>query len=107
MDMTEIIKAFVYLIAAAASAALIPWLRTKIGSENMARFLSWVDIGVAAAEQLYDSAHGAEKKAYVIAFLAEKGFRVDEEEMNVAVEAAVNRLHAELYGAERDGEAHA
>lgn len=107
MEITEIIKAFIYLILALASAFLIPWIRAKIGSENMDEFLTWVDIAVAAAEQLYESTQGNVKKQYVIAFLQEKGFSVDEEDVNVAVEAAVNRLHAELYGATKGGAAHA
>lgn len=102
VDITEIIKGVLYLVLAAASAFVIPWVKARVGNENMSEMLTWVDIAVAAAEQLYDSTQGETKKQYVLRFLESKGFRVDEEELNVSIEAAVNRLHAELYGASRD-----
>ena len=53
-------------------------------------------IGVAAAEQLYKGAgRGEEKKQYVIDFLKQKGFKVDEESVSNAIEAAVKQLNTE------------
>lgn len=57
---------------------------------------AWVKIGVAAAEQLYKGAgRGEEKKQYVIDFLKQKGFKVDEESVINAIEAAVKQLNTE------------
>ena len=87
MDYTQIISAVIALISALVSAFLIPW--------------TYVEIGVKAAEQLYAATDGAEKKAYVINFLAEKGIKFDSEIVDKLIEAAVLQLHHELYGSER------
>lgn len=97
-DITPIIQAVVALAAALITAFVIPWLKNKVGAQNMDLFLAWVDIAVAAAEQLYDTVDGEKKKAYVVNFLAQKGFKVDIEELDNAIEAAVLKLHNELYG---------
>ena len=98
MNITEVLEAFVYLIAVVLTVFAVPAIKNKVGAQNMDEFLRWVDIAVAAAEQLYDSADGPMKKNYVLNYLTDKGFVVDDVELNMAVEAAVNRLHHELYG---------
>lgn len=98
IDMTEIWLAAIYLLVTLVSALAIPVLKNKVGAQNMDKFLKWVDIAVAAAEQLYSVSDGKSKKEYVLAYLAEKGFSVDGAELDMAIEAAVNRLHRELYG---------
>lgn len=98
MNITEILEAFVYLIAVILTLFVVPAIKNKVGAQNMDEFLRWVDIAVAAAEQLYDSMDGPLKKNYVMNYLTTKGFVVDEVELNLAIEAAVNRLHHELYG---------
>lgn len=98
MNITEILEAVVYLVVVLLSALVVPAVKNKVGAQNMATFLKWVDIAVAAAEQLYESAQGAEKKEYVLSYLIEKGYDVDEAELDLVIEAAVNRLHHELYG---------
>lgn len=98
MNVTEVLQAFVYLIAAILTVFVVPAIKNKVGAQNMAAFLKWVDIAVAAAEQLYDSTQGAAKKEYVLGYLETKGFHVDEMELELAIEAAVHRLHNELRG---------
>lgn len=98
MDITPIIQAVIALLAAVITVFVIPWLKNKVGEQHMDLFLAWVDIAVAAAEQLYEAADGEKKKAYVIQFLASKGFDVNTEELDNAIEAAVLKLHNELYG---------
>ena len=97
-DITPILQAVVTLAVALITAFAIPWLKKKIGAENMDEFMRWVQIAVAAAEQLYESTDGDGKKAYVVNFLASKGFKVNPEEFDNAIEAAVLKLHNELYG---------
>ena len=98
MNITEVLEAVFYLIAVLVSAFVIPAIKNKVGAQNMANFLKWVDIAVAAAEQLYAAADGEKKKYYVLNYLSTKGFDVDEDELEMAIEASVNRLHNELYG---------
>jgi hypothetical protein len=48
----------------------------------------WVTVAVEAAEQIYTgSGRGAEKKAYVIDFLTEKGFKIDADSLDKLIEA--------------------
>lgn len=102
IDITAIIKAVIALAVALISAFVIPWLKTKIGANKMAEFLKWVEIAVAAAEQLYNSTEGSAKKYYVESFLQEKGFSVSPSELDIAIEGAVRKLHAEWYGSTKD-----
>lgn len=96
IDITEILSIIVYLAVAIVSAFLIPAIKSNLSGQEMTELLKWVDIGVAAAEQLYESTQGTAKKKYVLGFLESKGYTVDENNLNEMVEAAVNRLHNEL-----------
>lgn len=102
MDITPILEAVIALAAALLSVFAIPWIKNKVGAQNMDQLLAWVEIAVSAAEQLYDAAHGSEKKEYVLKFLEDKGYDVDTEEIDNAIEAAVLHLHNQLYGAGRE-----
>lgn len=104
-DITPIIQAVITLAVALITAFAVPWLKKKIGAENMDEFLKWVEIAVAAAEQLYDSLDGDAKKAYVVQFLTSKGFKVDTEALDNVIEAAVLKLHNELYRQAKEVEA--
>lgn len=98
-DLTPIFNAVIALVAALVSAFVIPWVKRNTTAQEREDFLRWVEIAVAAAEQLFHATQGAEKKKYVIAFLEEKGFVLSEEELNAAIEGAVLRLHRELEAA--------
>ena len=98
MNITEVLEAVAYLIVVLLSAFVVPAIKNKVGAQRMDTFLKWVDIAVAAAEQVYESTQGSVKKMYVVSYLESKGFHVDEDELNLAIEASVNRLHSELYG---------
>lgn len=105
-DITLIVEAIISLCAALVSVFFIPWVKKKIGAEKMASFLRWVDIGVAAAEQLFDSEQTELKKQFVVDFLHREGIVYNELEVNTAIEAAVIKLHTQLYGqTDKGGEA--
>ena len=92
IDITPIVNAVIALIAAAVSVFLIPWIKSKTTDAQRKELVEWVKIGVAAAEQLYKGqGRGEEKKQYVLDFLKQKGFTVDEERINAAIEAAVSQ----------------
>ncbi len=98
-DLTPIINAAVALIAALISAFVIPWIRRKTTAQDRDEFLKWVEIAVAAAEQLFHTTQGKEKKKAVVAFLEAQGFTFTESEIDAAIEAAVLKLHRELEAA--------
>lgn len=96
IDITPIVNAVIALLAAGVSVFLIPLIKSKTTDAQRKELLEWVKIGVAAAEQLYKGAgRGEEKKQYVIDFLKQKGFKVDEESVINAIEAAVKQLNTE------------
>lgn len=96
MDITTVIEAAVALLAAIVSVVLIPWLTGKIGEQNMGQLVRWVQIAVAAAQQLYHDVDGQARKDYVLKFLADKGFKVDDAGLDAIIEAAVLELHEQL-----------
>jgi len=95
-DLTPIFEAVVALFAAIITAFVVPWIKRKTSQQDRDELLKWVEIAVAAAEQLFDSSQGREKKNAVVAFLREKGFTFSENEIDSAIEAAVLRLHRGL-----------
>lgn len=101
MDITPIVNAVIALVALLITAFVIPWLKKKAAGCDMEKLLSWVNIAVAAAEQLYTTVQGDEKKQYALDFLKAKGYEVDSEDINNAIEAAVLELHNALYGTEK------
>jgi hypothetical protein len=98
-NVTPILEAVLALCMAVLTAVVIPWFRARYGNATLNELLAWVDVGVAAAEQLYESTDGDKKKAYVLEFLAGKGYRIDEDEIDKAIEAAVLHLHNALHEA--------
>lgn len=75
---------------------MIPWIKKKTTAAGREQIEAWVNIAVAAAEQLWKGQEkaGEEKKAYVVEFLGERGFSIDTEELDVMIEAAVLHLKA-------------
>lgn len=95
IDITPIINALILLIAALITAFLIPWIRSKTTEQQRKEISDWVKIAVAAAEQLYKGAgRGAEKKEYVLEFLAQKGYAVDLSAIDAMIEAVVQQLNS-------------
>lgn len=98
MDYTDIIKAVIALITALVSAFLIPYIKSKYTEAQLKKWRDIVDIGVAAAEQLYNTEQAQEKKTYVLKYLYEKGIKLDADTIENLIESSVLRLHDQLYG---------
>lgn len=93
IDLTPIIEAVIALIAALVSVFLIPCIKSKVLENKLAEIMTWVQVAVEAAEQLYkESGQGAKKKQYVLDFLASKGFTLNEDEIDKLIESAVYAL---------------
>lgn len=97
IDITQIVMGLITLLVGLAEAFLIPWIRTKISNEKLAKIVDTIDIFVAAAEQIAarDGYDGAWKKQHVIELLEKNGYTVDET-IDEFIEAAVIKLHNEL-----------
>lgn len=93
-DITPIIEAVAALIGVIVTCVLIPFIKSKTTASQQAEINAWVKIAVSAAEQIFKgSGRGEEKKQYVIAWLKERGFTVDEAELDALIEAAVYELN--------------
>ena len=95
-NLTPVINAVIALIGALVTAFVIPWIKRNTTEKDLEDFLRWVEIAVAAAEQVFLSTQGSAKKEFVLGFLEEKGFTFSEEEVNAAIEGAVLKLHRGL-----------
>lgn len=96
IDITPVVNAVIALAATVVSAFLIPWIKSKTTAQQRSELVAWAKIGVAAAEQIYvGQGRGDEKKQYVLEFLKSKGFDLNEESVNNAIEAAVKQLNTE------------
>ena len=94
IDITPVVKLLAIVIATVVTCVLVPYLKTRLDSTRLAELQSWVKIAVQAAEQIFkESGKGADKKAYVVAFLESKGFTLDVGSVDAMIEAAVLELH--------------
>lgn len=92
IDYTELIQALIALVSVIITTFLIPLLKKKLSVEKLEELKKWVGIAVNAAEQLYGSKTGQQKKDYVISFLLSKGIVFDEKEVETMIEAEVYKL---------------
>lgn len=92
-DLTPIIEAVITIVALLITSYIIPYIKSKSSAQKQAEINQWVKIAVAAAEQIYrNSGHGAEKKEYVIAWLAARNIKYDSSKIDAMIEAAVYDL---------------
>lgn len=97
IDITQVLGAALVIVTFVLVAFIIPLLRSKVGDETLEKALKWVKIAVQAAEMIYnESGMGATKKAYVEQFLADKGFKINEVELDAMIESAVLELKQAL-----------
>lgn len=93
MDITNILEAVITLAVALVTGLVIPLLRQKLGAEKLNKVATYVQIAVEAAEQMFrESGKGAEKKAFVIDWLAEHNIVIDDDKLDAMIESAVYNL---------------
>ena len=91
-DITDILECIIALIGALVSAFLIPYLKAHLSEDKRAKLTFWLKIAVEAAEQLYGSKTGQQKKEYVVSFLLSKGLVFDIDEVTALIESEVYKL---------------
>ena len=91
-DFTPIFEAIITIVSLVLTGIIIPYIRQRIGEEKAENLKKWVSVGVNAAEQIYGSKTGQQKKKYVVSFLRSKGFVFDVDEVEALVEAEVYKL---------------
>lgn len=98
IDITHIAQIIIALIGAIISAFVVPCIRNKISKQDMDKMLELIEIAVYAAQQLYWDKKGSERLQYVLDFLSEHGYDVDDKTVRNAIEAQVLALHESLVG---------
>ncbi|MBQ6600898.1 MAG: holin [Clostridia bacterium] len=91
-DITDIIECVIALLSAVISAFLIPYLKTQLSENKRAKLKFWLKVAVEAAEQLFGSKTGQQKKEYVVSFLLSKGLVFDIDEVTALIESEVYKL---------------
>lgn len=91
-DYTTIIEIIISLFSAIITAFVIPVLKQKLSAEKREKLLFWVQTAINAAEQIYGSKTGEQKKDYVVSFLLSKGIVFDIDEVNAIIESEVYKL---------------
>ena len=95
IDYTDLIQAIIALLSAVITGFLIPCLKKKLTEQRLEELKKWVEVGVKAAEQLYGSKTGQQKKDYVLAFLLSKGIVFNVEEVTALIESEVYKITQE------------
>ena len=91
-DFTPIFEAIITIVSLVLTGIVIPYIRQRIGEEKTENLKRWVSVGVKAAEQIYGSKTGQQKKEYVVSFLQSKGIVFNVDEVKAMIEAEVYKL---------------
>ena len=91
-DITQILLAVLTLLGAVVTGVVVPWIKGKTTAAQQESIRFWTRMAVTAAEQIFGSGKGLEKKQYVVAWLGERGIYFDGDALDAAIEAAVYEL---------------
>ena len=89
MDVANFVKIMLTALSAAVTGFLIPWLRARTSAVLRERIAGWVRVAVLAAEQLFGSGEGAQKKAFALSWLSQNGVDVTSADIDAMIESAV------------------
>ncbi len=92
IDFTAIFEAILAIISLLITGFLIPFIKQRISDEKYENLKKWINVAVKAAEQIYGSKTGQQKKEYVISFLLSKGISFDVAEIETLIESEVYKL---------------
>ena len=96
IDLTQIILAVITLLFAILTKYVVPLIQTKLDAHTRETLNIAIRTAVYAAEQLYTSGQGQQKKQYVIELLKKQGYVANtdaiEETLNAKIEAIVKEL---------------
>ncbi|MBQ8029128.1 MAG: holin [Clostridia bacterium] len=94
-DITAIVQALITLITALITTFALPYIKEKLSVSKLEKLSFWVETAVKAAEQIFGSKTGLQKKEYVVNFLLSKGIVVDIDEVTALIESSVYKLTKE------------
>lgn len=92
----ELVKVAVMLVALVAARYIIPWIKDKVGADQLAFVADLAKKAVLYAQQTMWSETGAERKAVVTQILKEllmaKNISISDEQLDILIEAAVKEM---------------
>lgn len=100
IDITEIIIAligvFLTIITSVVVPVIVPWLKTKLSTNQIGIVQQLATIAVYAAQQIYNSDEAQQKKEYAIAYvkesLAKYNMTFSEYEISTYIEGALKNI---------------
>lgn len=92
IDLTDIFKAIIALLAAIITYKLVPWLKARATENQLENLKTAARIAVYAAEQIFPHGSNDEKLEYAVQRLEAAGFTMDFDELRAAAEQAVYEL---------------
>lgn len=96
-DYTLLFEGILTVLFALITLYVVPWIKTKLSAEDLNEIMKWVKIAVQAAEMIYKEAGmGKAKKDYVLTFLADRGIKYDERQIDLLIESAVLELKGQF-----------
>ncbi len=96
IDLTQIILAVITLIFGLVTRYVIPYAKSKLNGDQMEVLRIAVKTAVYAADQLYNSDQGKQKKQYVIDLLKEQGYIIDADKVEPTMDALIEAFVKEL-----------
>lgn len=93
----QIFSAVITLLCTIITCVVIPWIKSKVSNETLAKAKVWTKIAVQSAEMIFNEVgKGKEKKAYVVEFIShlllEAHISMTYDEINNLIESAVLEL---------------
>lgn len=93
----KICVSIITILGALITTFVIPYIKSKIGQQNMNKIVEYAKIAVRCAEQIYTPEQWKEKKQYVMDYLLnlvnnKLNIKITEEDLDVIVEGVVNEI---------------
>lgn len=90
----QIATLLISLIGVILTGLVVPWIRMKLTNEKLITVEMWINIAVAAAEQMKAAGLiNVDKKDYVVKFIRDKGVTITDKELDALIEAAVFEIN--------------
>lgn len=95
INWTDVIVALIGLMGAALTVVIVPLVKSKTTEKQRENIYTIVKAAVWAAEQILkrEDPTGGIRKQYVLDYLLGKGVKIDIEDLDVMIEAAVKELN--------------
>ena len=92
-DVTGVALLLISLIFAVLGCLIIPWLKTKLTSEQLDYVRGAVQVAVYAAEKLYGAGNGAAKFAHAEKVLAEQyNVKLDTKKLASLIDSEIKKM---------------